>query len=167
MYMTMRNKILIGIGAVIGLGIVWWLASPLFITNRVSEELPVATTSFAPIVSSEVVATPSVETIAQGTFTGFDSLHRASGNARLIRTNGKAYIRFEEDFTVTNGPDLFVHLGKNGKYDAEVNLGKLKGNEGSQNYEIPATINLDEYSEVWVWCRAFSVPFGKAVLVDN
>lgn len=149
MHMTTTKKILLFLGACIGLGIAWYLGSPLFITNRVSEALPTSVES---------------ETLSQGTFTGFDKLHQSSGTARIIRTNGKTYVRFEDDFKTTNGPDLFVYLGNGNKYDADTSLGALKGNEGSQNYEIPATINLDNYLEVWVWCRAFSVPFGKAVL---
>ena len=70
----------------------------------------------------------------------------------------------EDDFEVTNGPDLFVYLGRNGEYVAQTNLGRLKGNIGSQNYEIPSSIDLSQYDEAWVWCRAFAVPFGKAIL---
>lgn len=168
--MKTSTKILLGLGGAIGLAIAWWLISPLFITNRVSEAIPapVPTSGSSPastsIPSVSPVATPSLEVLSQGTFTGFDTLHRASGTARLIRTDGRVYVRFEDDFTVTNGPDLFVYLGDKDKYDPNANLGRLKGNEGSQNYEIPSSIDLGGYSEVWVWCRAFSVPFGKAVL---
>jgi Electron transfer DM13 len=170
LHMKPYKKILLGVGAVLGLGAAWYLGSPLFITKRVSEALPSA--SDQPIVSTGSSTTafpvspstsPSVVTISQGTFTGFDKLHQASGTARIIQIDGKRYLRFEDDFKSTNGPDLFVHLGKNDAYDANARLGVLKGNEGSQNYEIPENLNIDEYSEVWIWCRAFSVPFGKAV----
>lgn len=170
MHMKTSKKVLLLIGGVIGIGVAWYLGSPLFITNRVSEALPtpsqIEESSRIPegVATVTPLSSPSIETLGEGTFTGFDKLHQASGTARLITTNGKTYVRFEEDFTVTNGPDLFVYLGSNNKYDASANLGRLKGNEGSQNYEIPSGINVDEYSEVWVWCRAFSVSFGKAVL---
>lgn len=168
MYMNTISKVLLVIGVVVVIGIAWWLASPLFLTNRVHEELPLVVTP-SPVSADSIptIIPPTsvaVETLSEGTFTGFDKIHQASGTARLIRTNGKTYVRFEDDFTVTNGPDLFVYLGKDNKYDPNANLGALKGNEGSQNYEIPSDINIDSYSEVWVWCRAFSVPFGKAVL---
>ncbi len=166
MYMTRTKKALIIAGIVIFAGVAWWLGSPLFITKKVSEPLPLATGQ-KPVLSSVVgtpAVTPSPEKFPEGVFTGFDRLHQASGTARLIQANGKTYVRFEDDFKTTNGPDLFVYLGKDNKYDANANLGKLKGNEGSQNYEIPSSINPEDYSEVWVWCRAFSVPFGKAVL---
>jgi hypothetical protein len=103
------------------------------------------------------------ETLAQGTFNGLLG-HKAQGAAKLIKADGKYYVRFEDDFEVTNGPDLFVYLGKGGRYDPATQLAALKGNIGSQNYEIPASINAADYDEVWVWCRAFSVAFGKAEL---
>lgn len=166
--MKTAKKVLLGVGVVLGFAVAWYLGSPLFITERVNEALPGA---LPPVqIASEPAATsfpsqpPSVETIAEGMFSGFDKLHQASGTARIIRTDGKTYVRFEDDFKVTNGPDLFVYLGNGDKYDANANLGALRGNEGSQNYEIPESLNGDNYSEVWVWCRAFSVPFGKAVL---
>jgi hypothetical protein len=165
------KKVLLAVVGVIGIALAWWLGSPLFITNRVSEALPtvpvetILAPSAVPPRDRIVVITPAIPGfLAEGPFSGFDKLHRATGTARLIKTGEKTYVRFEEDFTVTNGPDLFVHLGKDGKYDPAVNLGRLKGNEGSQNYEIPAGVNIDEYSEIWIWCRAFSVPFGKVVL---
>jgi hypothetical protein len=98
-----------------------------------------------------------------GTFEGLAG-HNGTGTARLLQINGKNFVRFEEDFLVTNGPDLFVGFGKDGEYSEASQFAPLKGNEGSQNYELPSTLNVDEYNEIWVWCRAFSVPFAKAVL---
>jgi hypothetical protein len=48
--------------------------------------------------------------------------------------------------------------------DAFVDLGGLKGNQGSQNYEIPEGVALDEIESVTIWCRRFSVGFGVAPL---
>lgn len=104
--------------------------------------------------------------LLRGAFEGLAG-HRAQGTARIIEADGKRYVRFESDFRVTNGPDLFVYLGREGRYDPNVRLAALKGNEGSQNYEISQGHDLAAYDEVWVWCRAFSVPFGKAVLTPT
>ena len=53
-----------------------------------------------------------------------------------------------EDLATSNGPDLFVYLsanafdGEEGVFDDDyVNLGRLQGNIGSQNYEIPAHVD--------------------------
>ncbi len=170
-------KIFIGVAVVIVLLVGALLAAPLFYDKRVSEELPGVSDSLSdvapgvPLVtgsampSDQPVATDSsVTEIVRGVFEGADSFHKAAGVARIVASDGKKYVRFEDDFEVTNGPDLYVYLGKNGEYDGDTNLGRLKGNVGSQNYEIPNDINLDDYDEVWVWCRAFFVPFGHAVL---
>lgn len=164
----MRNIVKLGIlgAAVLVLDLAWWLASPLFVTKQVSEALPTTSVSKSPELPDGAISQPAISPtpLPEGKFQGFDASHTASGTARIITADGKTYVRFEDDFSVTNGPDLFVYLGNNNKYDPNALLGKLKGNVGSQNYEIPATISIDNYSEVWVWCRAFPVPFGKAVL---
>lgn len=43
-------------------------------------------------------------------------------------------------------------------------LGALKGNKGSQQYAVPSDVDLDRYSTVVVWCRAFSIAFATAEL---
>ena len=133
----------------------YWLVSPFFINKKVSESLPIQKT---------LNTTSPVIEIKKGQFTGFDKVHTGSGTARIVSVEGKNYIRFDEDFNVSNGPDLYVGLGENGKYIKGSELGKLKGNIGSQNYELPLGVDPNTVKEVWVWCKAFAVPFAKAVL---
>ena len=45
-----------------------------------------------------------------------------------------------------------------------VNLGRLKGNVGDQNYKIPEGTDLSKYDTALIWCQAFSVLFGSADL---
>lgn len=165
------KKILIVILCLAVLGVGYWLISPLFITREVSESLediaavmpPVAPESEPEQAQAPVPAAPDIATLRQGTFEGLAG-HSGSGTASLVQSGGKYFVRFEDDFRVTNGPDLFVYFGKNGEYVAEARLGALKGNVGGQNYEVPVGISPDDFDEVWVWCRAFSVPFARAVL---
>ena len=167
------KKFLIVTGAVAFLGVAYWLVSPLFITRRVDEQLenimrtPTPPPTVAPVVKTPPPSAPqAMETphvVSEGMFTGLAG-HSGRGTAKLLSVNGKYYLRLENDFRVTNGPDLFVYFGKNGAYVAEARLGSLKGNEGGQNYEVPAGIDPGEFDEVWIWCRAFSVPFAKAEL---
>ncbi|MYJ37036.1 MAG: DM13 domain-containing protein, partial [Acidimicrobiaceae bacterium] len=84
--------------------------------------------------------------------------------------SGQRFLRFE-DFRTDNGPDLNVYLSAAptdapaGQFDDDfVDLGDLKGNVGSQNYEIPAGLDLDHYSTVAIWCVRFGVVFGVAEL---
>ncbi len=164
------KKTLITILIIIALGLGYWLISPLFITRQVDEKLeditapsaPETSTAMAPRTKAEA-AVPEITAARQGSFVGLAG-HSGQGTATLVKTGDKWYVRFEDDFKVTNGPDLFVYFGKDGQYVAETKLATLKGNVGGQNYEVPASINTEDYNEVWVWCRAFSVPFAKAEL---
>lgn len=45
-----------------------------------------------------------------------------------------------------------------------IELGKLKGNLGDQNYDVPAAVDLDKYRAVTIWCQRFGVNFGTAPL---
>jgi Electron transfer DM13 len=96
---------------------------------------------------------------------------KADGKATIYRLeDGKPLLRLE-DFSTTNGPDLFVVLSssanpdqdglKNGAY---VQLDALKGNVGNQNYELPADVDLSQYKSVVIWCRTFNIVFGYATL---
>ena len=45
-----------------------------------------------------------------------------------------------------------------------VNLGKLKGNVGNQNYEVPDGVDISEYGSVVIRCELFGVLFSPAAL---
>lgn len=150
------KKISIVLVVLIVLALAYWLISPLFISKHVSEDFPAAGGGASGIELSLIKQ--------QGSFQGFDSVHYGSGDVVAIETGEGWTIRFEENFNVANGPDLYVGFGKDGKYIKGSEIGKLKGNIGSQNYEVPSNLNIADYNEVWVWCRAFSVGFAKAKL---
>ncbi|MBI4122849.1 MAG: DM13 domain-containing protein [Parcubacteria group bacterium] len=152
-----KIHVAIGLVALVFAGVVaYWLISPLFIDREVQESIE----DIASVQSGE----QAPEQLSSGAFIDADGFHKTSGTATLLKIGEKYYVRFEEDFQTTNGPDLFVHLGKDGEYAASARLGGLRGNIGSQNYEVPEGIDPLAYNEVWIWCRAFSVPFGHAVL---
>lgn len=146
------KKIIIAILVLVLLSALYWMLSPFWRTVEVKEDLPTGNQveQFSPVI------------LKSGLFTGFDKVHTGSGTASLVKIGDKSYIRFEEDFIVNNGPDLYVGLGENGKYIKGSELGLLKGTKGSQNYELPIGINPEDVKEVWVWCKAFAVPFTKA-----
>ena len=48
--------------------------------------------------------------------------------------------------------------------DDFVSLGRLRANQGSQNYAIPDGVALDRYQSVVIWCRRFAYAFGAAPL---
>jgi hypothetical protein len=47
---------------------------------------------------------------------------------------------------------------------AFIQLAGLKGNQGNQNYDLPAGFDPAAYRSAVIWCRAFNVVFGYAPL---
>jgi Electron transfer DM13 len=118
-------------------------------------------------VNDEMTTTIGQEasTIYIGEFVGVnDGIHSAEGQVKVLTLNdGTNFLRLE-DFRATNGPDLYVYLSVDKSASDFVNLGRLKGNVGNQNYEIPEGTDLSKYATVLIWCQAFSVLFGSADL---
>lgn len=100
-----------------------------------------------------------------GNFVGAgDGFHDAEGVAKVLTlSDGKIFLRLE-NLKATNGPDLYVYLSTGKDVEDIVNLGRLKGNIGNQNYEIPTGTDLSKYNTVLIWCKAFSTLFGSAKL---
>jgi hypothetical protein len=100
-----------------------------------------------------------------GNFVGAgDGFHNVEGVAKVIPlSDGKTFLRVE-NLKATNGPDLYVYLSTDVNTSDIVNLGRLKGNIGNQNYEIPTGTDLSKYDTVLIWCKAFSTLFGSARL---
>jgi hypothetical protein len=45
-----------------------------------------------------------------------------------------------------------------------VELGAPKGNQGNHNYDLPATVDLNQYQAVAIYCGSFQAIFGVARL---
>jgi hypothetical protein len=108
--------------------------------------------------------------VARGTFVDGDDFHKGEGTATVHKVGPDLILRMEA-FKVTNGPDLRVLLTRAAapKTRADVQAGyvelaKLKGNIGSQNYTLPKEITLADYGAVVIYCRPFHVVFATAAL---
>ena len=112
------------------------------------------------------------KTLETGKFHG--KVHATSGRATVYQeVDGKLVLRLT-NFKTSNGPDVHVVLvaTKDAMDDAnflkdntdKVELGKLKGNEGDQNYEIPAGTDLTKFRTVSIYCERFNANFGAAPL---
>lgn len=129
----------------------------------------VALTTFRDDTVDETVVAAGAgnDQVASGAFTGV--AHDASGTAALVRlADGRTKLTFTE-LDTDNGPDLRVYLvagpvENDGDVQDFQDLGALKGNKGTQQYAVPAEVDLDRYSTVVVWCRAFSIAFATADL---
>ncbi|MFG2097496.1 DM13 domain-containing protein [Streptomyces sp. NPDC048612] len=107
--------------------------------------------------------------LAEGRFVSHE--HDTTGNARTVRLADGGQVLRLEHLKTSEGPDVRVYLSarsadgaESGLGDGAVELGKLKGNLGNQNYAVPAGTNLSKFRSVVIWCERFSVSFGAADL---
>ncbi len=179
--------------AIPALAVTWWLGSPLFLNKTVNEEFPLTVSAEIPPdmkradvemvmevmakVDTEMTeampdAARAAEKLSTGAFRDQDRFHLGSGEAALYLQPTGEYLLRLENFSVTNGPDLHLLLsthadpnsGSEVKDDGYIDLGKLKGNRGSQNYEIPDGVDATQYRSVVVYCKPFHVIFSVAPL---
>ena len=135
----------------------WILGSPLFIRTELVEETPVA-------VAASTGG--SATTLTTGEWQGADDFHFGSGGARIVESADGSLSLVLEDFSVQNGPDLFVYVSPDadGWVPEAVNLGELKATDGTFSYEIPPEVSAQDIASAVVWCKAFGVLFATATL---
>ena len=147
------------------------LALPLlagFLVPAVALGGYLAVTTFRDTVVDEQVAgagaaSGNVE-LARGIFSG--DAHATSGTASVFDLRAGGRVLVLRDLDTSPGPDLRVYLAAGDGSDVadHADLGRLKGNKGTQQYEIPDWINIEHRNTVVIWCRAFTVSFGRAQL---
>jgi hypothetical protein len=125
----------------------------------------------AALLQLGLLSAQSGDIVATGTFHG--AAHQTSGRATVYSVNGKQTLRLT-NFKTSNGPN--VHVVLIAASDAQdndnflsknvdrVDLGKLKGNEGDQNYTVPAGTDFSKYRAVSIYCERFNANFGAAPL---
>src|SRR6516165_1102625 len=104
--------------------------------------------------------------LAKGEFHNADKAGKGTATIYQL-ADGKRVLRLS-DFETDNGPDLHVRLiaADDAKDTASVaktdyvELAKLKGNKGNQNYELPEKVDLSKYKVVSIWRNRFSVNFA-------
>jgi len=161
----------------------WYLGSPLFIRTELTEAAPTLVPSPAASSRAASVATPSEPASVQesaspaplgaalaatrmGKFQGADEFHFGQGTASLIEVRpGSWTLRFD-DFSVRNGPDLYVYLSPatTGYAEGAIELGTLKATDGAFNTDIAAGTDVSGVRSVVIWCKQFSVQFAVATL---
>ena len=97
-----------------------------------------------------------------------DPIHYGKGKVTAYQD----LVHLEGDFEVGPGPKFHVYLvpektvipSTNVARTMFVDLGRLKAFKGSQNYPIPAGVDLAKYESVVIWCEQFGVLISPAAL---
>lgn len=117
-------------------------------------------------VTAITLAAPTfADTIAaKGTFTGASD-HITTGGVSIVKTdNGGTVVILDTNFSLDGAPDPSVGFGVDGQFVPASDIGKLTNINGLQVYVVPASINVDDFNEVYIWCEKFAVPLGVAEL---
>jgi hypothetical protein len=177
-----RSGIALAVAVAVGAPLGWYLVSPIWIRTSLVEAAPTPAASASPAPSAAQTtptappsaalaptATPSATpfeptTVAVGTFHGTDEFHFGRGTASIIEVGpGRYHLRLE-DFSVRNGPDLYVYLSTaaDDYADDALELGLLKATDGSFGYDLPAGTDPSRFRSAIIWCKQFSHLFAVA-----
>lgn len=167
---VLLGVVLVAVVVVAGLFEPWRL-----FTNSTVDEAPPTSAPGSPRGGSAAPTTPAPSpsvaqdrVLAKGAFEAAE--HGTTGTAKVLALgDGRRFLRLE-DLATSDGPDLHVWLtdqpsgGDWGSYDdgRYVRLGRLKANNGNQNYEIRSDADLAGLTSVVIWCDRFDVAFGTA-----
>ena len=142
----------------------WLTVLPVFFDKRVDEPLLAATARAVPSSPAPPTTAAAPVKVTAGPLKGLAG-HFGRGGASVYRlADGTFFVRLESIET-PRAPAVFVYLvpraGQTAP-DGGVDLGSLKGNQGSQNYMVPAGVDVSRYQMVLLWCRRFSTPVAAA-----
>ena len=124
----------------------------------------------APELESDTGEMGNVEntaTFRRGSFEATPGIGKTAAGTATLNTleSGGLQVEFSSDFSVTDGPGLFVLLS-NAEFPTgdAVNLGSFINPTGAQFYSVPDSISLDDFEFVLVHCVPFDVTFAYAEL---
>ena len=154
------------------------------VMKRTSLALVLALSAIAPVVSSAVTAanataietapiaqtitTKMARTLKTGRFMALE--HPTAGMVRVIANGNQTYVELGNDFRSDSGPALQVVLHKSATPGMKFNAGDymvlapLQKTTGTQRYNVPSSVNLNQYRSVAIWCQQFNATFGAATL---
>jgi hypothetical protein len=192
-----RTAAVVLVGLIIVLPVGWYLGSPLIIRTSLVEAAPTAppvsvaasptatpagsdgspstgggatSAPLEPTPTAEPTPTPFEPTAgATGSFEGTDDFHFGEGTATIIEIEpGRYHLRLD-DFSVRNGPDLYVYLSTDpdGYADDSYEVGLLKATDGSFGYDLPEGFDPSGFESTLIWCKQFSHLFATATFVDG
>lgn len=147
------------------------LVVPTLRDEKVVEEFPEVAAAAEPrSPSAPSPPSPAVTTspaapvrVSTGTLRGIG--HDATGTASVYeRADGSRVVALES-IDIEPGPDyrVLVVPGSNQERPGDgLELDALRGNQGTQYYEVPSGTEVGPAWTVLVWCRAFGVPIANA-----
>jgi len=101
--------------------------------------------------------------------------HKGKGSVRIVeKDDGRRFLQIDE-FQTYHRPDLVVLLiSANDAFENEAvkaagkfEVGRLKRDEGSMEYELPIDLEMDRFNAVTVWNNEYEVNYTTAPLTKT
>jgi hypothetical protein len=152
----------------VAIGAVFVLVVPTLRNENVVEEFPAAVAEPTSPPTTLPGAPPTTATaqpvrISTGELRGIG--HDAAGTASIYRQpNGDAVVALEA-IDIEPGPDYRVIVARGTDVESPgdgLELDALRGNQGTQYYEVPSGTAPGDGWTVLIWCRAFGVPVANS-----
>ncbi|MEL6520179.1 MAG: DM13 domain-containing protein [Pseudomonadota bacterium] len=94
--------------------------------------------------------------------------YKVSGTVQVKTEGGKTTVALGSNYVFDpskNPPDIKIGFGNGEKYASGSKIhNKLTVKKGAASFEVPASINTDQFSELYIYCEQFSVILAVAPL---
>lgn len=94
------------------------------------------------------------------------------GSWSIVETSEGRFLELDDKFKTRKAPDLKLFLSRNAPadvtpenaVDSSVLISKLRKAKGAQRYELPAELDLDEFSTLVLHCEQYTKLWGVSEL---
>ncbi|MEO1143462.1 MAG: DM13 domain-containing protein [Pseudomonadota bacterium] len=94
--------------------------------------------------------------------------YNVSGTVKVKKEGGKTKVVLNDDYIFDpskNPPDIKIGFGNGEEYAKGSKIhDKLTVKKGAATFEVPASIDTDKYSELYIYCEKFTVILAVAPL---
>ena len=124
--------------------------------------------TLAAAATATLGATPSLAGSARkGSLSGRRG-YNVSGTVKVKKEGGKTKVVLKDDYVFDpskNPPDIKIGFGNGEEYAKGSKIhDKLTVKKGAATFEVPASIDTDKYSELYIYCEKFTVILAVAPL---
>jgi len=94
--------------------------------------------------------------------------YTVSGTVNVVKDGGSTKVVLNDNYLFDQGknpPDIKIGFGNGESYSKGSKIhDKLSIKKGAASFDVPASIDTDKYSELYIYCEQFSVILAVAPL---
>ncbi|MEP4194320.1 MAG: DM13 domain-containing protein [Aliishimia sp.] len=94
--------------------------------------------------------------------------YKVSGGVQVVKDGGSTKVILDDSYLFDqskNPPDIKIAFGNGEKYAKGSHIhNKLNVKKGAVSFDVPASIDTDKYSELYIYCEQFTVILAVAPL---